>query len=45
MSERERLRIADGADPYRERSNLIAQLGAIALAIAVIASVLLRGWR
>ena len=42
-SQRHALARANNRDPHREQSNLMAQLGAIALAIAVVASVAIRG--
>lgn len=42
-SVRRALVAANGLDPWREQDSLIAQLGAIALGLAVIVSILLRG--
>ena len=42
-SQRHALARANGRDPHREQSNLMAQFGAIALAVAVVLSVAIRG--
>lgn len=42
-SERRAVARANGRDPWRDENNLLAQLGAIALCVAVVLAVAIRG--